>query len=80
MYKRYNEDDDSDTLKTRGEDINLHLRQAANAISRVKDPAAREALRELLYVLQQSNDVLYDLSPTPVRRARTSRMGRPSPQ
>jgi hypothetical protein len=78
VYKRYVEDDDSDSLKTRGEDIALHLRIAAAAISRVKDPAAREALREMLYVLRQSNDVLYDLSPTPVRRARASRLGNPS--
>lgn len=71
MYKRYIEDDDTDTLRTRGEDIATHLRQAADAIARVKDPAARDALRQLLYVLQQSNEVLYDLSPAPVRRVRT---------
>jgi hypothetical protein len=80
MYKRYVEDDDTDTLRTRGEDIATHLRQAAGAISRVKDPAARDALRQLLYVLQQSNEVLYDLSRAPIRRARTSRMSGPSVQ
>lgn len=68
MYSMYNDDDDCDAVRTRGQDMRNHLRLAAQAAGRVQDPAAREAITELVDALRLISEVLYDLSEPPRRR------------
>jgi hypothetical protein len=58
MYIRYDDDDDCDSIRTRGQDLRNRLRRASHAVSRIKDESARDAVSELLEALRLMSDVL----------------------
>jgi hypothetical protein len=68
MYIRYDDDDDCDSVRTRGQDLRNRLRRAAQATSAVDDPVAREAINELLEAMRLISDILYDVCEPPERR------------
>lgn len=62
MYLKYDLDDDTDTIMTRGKELESTLRAAEALIPRVEDPAARDAIRHLIHAMHLASDVLWEVS------------------
>lgn len=78
MYISYEGDDDSDSVRTRGQDIRNLLRRAAQSVDQIQDESAREAVAELVDALRVVASVLYDLS-EPKHKRLATHASRPAP-
>lgn len=68
MYVRYDDDDDCDSVRTRGQDLRNRLRRAAQATRAVDDPVTREAFNEIVEAIRLVSEVLSDVCEPPERR------------
>lgn len=68
MYRCNDVDDDSDILRSRGQDLKNHLRQATRCAGDTEDPQARAALYHIIEALRLISEILYDVCPPPERR------------
>jgi len=68
MYSKYDDDDDCDSMRTRGQDLHNRLRAAVQATSKIQDESARDAVSELIEAMRLISDVLYDLCEPPKHR------------